>query len=167
MSLRRCFKCRSTVDDKYGFCTKCGAEFEGETIENQENICINCGFKNKFNAIRCVKCGVPLLKTSNNFDIFTYRKQNSKTLSNEPLTRTENILVILGYIFSLFITIIGFFISIYLLTRNKIILKKHGAIQLTIVIFSFTLVLLMYLNGDLNNITIENYTNLLNNYFKL
>lgn len=59
MVLRRCPNCRSTCDDQYGFCIKCGYEFP--KITESENACPYCGFTNPDEATFCVKCGTPLI----------------------------------------------------------------------------------------------------------
>ena len=168
MGYRRCFKCGSSSDDQYGFCIKCGAEFKNIENKSQDNVCINCGFENIKNATRCVKCGTPLLFGSEN-DIFIKnpeKKDTGKIIEFKPLTTKQKLLVLLGYIFSILGGIIGLVISIYLITRTNYTLRKHGSIQLTILVFyliMFFVILMVEFNGDISAL-MNNYTSIIESY---
>lgn len=172
MALRRCFNCGSTSDDKYGFCVKCGIEFKEIKNESSNNRCINCGYNNKNNAIKCVKCGVPLIfGRSQKENIIITKEINPRIKdipnnNNKKYSRKTEILIIFGYVFSILGGLIGLIISLYLITRKDLRLKRHGAIQLAILIFTTTMLVLMLLSGDLDSV-MDNYTNLLNNYTNL
>ena len=57
MVLRRCPQCGSTCDDQYGFCIKCGFEFEN--IIHQEHQCPLCGFENPEGLLYWLKSHIP------------------------------------------------------------------------------------------------------------
>ncbi|WP_409200619.1 zinc-binding protein [Methanobrevibacter sp. DSM 116169] len=159
MAFRRCLKCGASTDDQFGFCVKCGAEFGDEKNEPLENICVNCGFRNVPNATRCVKCGAPLiLNNENNIFIQIPKEDLNKKVESTSITKRQEVLIILGYIFSLLGGIIGFIIAIYLITRKNPTLKRHGALQLAILMFYIIIILLMYINGDFNNLNLNDFT---------
>ncbi|WP_299522841.1 zinc ribbon domain-containing protein [uncultured Methanobrevibacter sp.] len=166
MVLRRCPNCHATSDDQYGFCIKCGYEFP--KIAENENACPYCGFSNPEEATFCVKCGTPLIfksqthEINNSLNPIIIKKEISKSAQNMDYKPTSKIIIILGYIFSLLGGIIGAILAIYLATRKDPIAKKHGYIQLTILILYGILILVLYLTGNLDLNTINNATQMLN-----
>lgn len=156
MVLRRCPKCHSTNDDQYGFCIKCGHEYQ--KIPEGENNCPYCGFENPDEATFCVKCGTPLVFKNNvtnngTLNPIIIKKEISKKATNyKP---TSKLIIILGYIFSILGGIIGLILAIYLATRPDPVAKKHGHIQLAILAFYIILIGILYATGnlDLNNAT--------------
>lgn len=160
MVLRRCPKCHSAGDDQYGFCIKCGYEFP--KITENENSCPYCGFSNPDEATFCVKCGTPLIfknHTNETLNPIIIKKEISKSANYKP---TSRLIIILGYIFSILGGIVGLILAIYLATRKDPVAKKHGYIQLAILIFYGMLLLILYLTGNLDMATINNATQMLN-----
>ena len=155
MVLRRCPNCRSTCDDQYGFCIKCGYEFP--KITESENACPYCGFANPDEATFCVKCGTTLNP------IFIKKEISKNSMKQEEYKPTSKIIIILGYIFSLLGGLIGVILAIYLATRKDPVAKKHGYIQLTILVLYGILILTLYLTGNLDLTAIDNATQMLSN----
>ena len=163
MVIRRCPNCHSASDDQYGFCIKCGYEFP--KIAQDENACPYCGFSNPDEATFCVKCGTPLVfknQTQETLNPIIIKKEiinSAKQLDYKP---TSKIIIILGYIFSLLGGIVGLILAIYLATRKDPVAKKHGHIQLAILIFYVLLLAILYLTGNIDMTTINNATQMLN-----
>lgn len=153
MAIRRCPKCGTASDDQYGFCLKCAYEFpkkENETIK-----CPYCGFEdNPKEANFCAKCKTPLLLNQNGETpiVIKYTTNNNPTVKN-----TSRLLIVLGYIFSIFGGLIGLVIAIYLSTRKDPVAKKHGHIQLGILVFYLILILVFISTGQINMNDLANY----------
>ncbi|WP_407393179.1 zinc-ribbon domain-containing protein [Methanobrevibacter sp.] len=170
MVLRRCPQCGSTCDDQYGFCIKCGFEFEN--IIHQEHQCPLCGFENPEEADFCVKCGTPLLfknqfiahKTGANPVIIKKTTVGNATSSTSGWMKW---LVIFGYIFSVLGGLLGLIIAIYLITRKDATLRKHGIIQLAIFAFYIVLIGVFYFTGMIPPETFSNYKQLIMGNFTL
>ncbi len=168
MVVRRCPQCGTTSEDKYGFCYKCGWEFE--KISQQPNQCPLCGFKNPDEADFCVKCGSPLI-FKNQF------MANDKGI--KPIVINKTIvgekkpqgfmkwLVIFGYLFSILGGLLGLIIAIYLITRKDATLRKHGTIQLAIFAFYIILIAILYALGMIPADALTNYQQLVLGNFTL
>ena len=163
MAIRKCTQCGTTVDDRYGFCIKCGKEFPD--IEQEINTCPLCGFKNPDEAEYCVKCGTPLIfkkqfEQQSNAQIkpIVITKDGSKNseIPDNP-KKVSSILILLGYVFSILGGVIGLIIAIYLSTRKDPVARKHGYIQLAIFIFYLALIAVFIATGQLTLDTIANY----------
>lgn len=164
--IRRCPRCHSSSDDQYGFCIRCGYEFE--KIDETSHICPLCNYPNPEEAEYCVKCGTPLIfKNKDNTTVSPIIIK--KTVINEETpSYTSRFLIILGYIFSILGGIVGLIIAIYLATRKDPVMKKHGRIQLAIFLFYIILILILIATGvismdtlkDYNQLTMNNFTNL-------
>ena len=59
--------------------------------------------------------------------------------------------------------LIGVILAIYLATRKDPVAKKHGYIQLTILVLYGILILTLYLTGNLDLTAIDNATQMLSN----
>ncbi|MCQ2972428.1 MAG: zinc ribbon domain-containing protein [archaeon] len=173
MVIRRCPQCKTATDDIYGFCIKCGYEFSNSVAELNK-VCMKCGFENPNEATHCVKCGTPLEMTNiedllKNYNVLikpSKTKSNASDVVITPTTlvkRTSKILIVLGYVFSLFSGLIGLIIAIYLATRKDPVAKKHGIIQLCIVVAWLAILTILIVSGylDSNNI-MGNYTQIAN-----
>ena len=147
MVFRRCPQCGSTSDDAYGFCIKCGYEFQ--KIDEAAQTCPLCGYVNPDEADFCVKCGTPLLfkdQIKNNSVINPVVIQKDAG-AGEGSNRRRNILIVFGYIFSILGGLLGLIIAIYLATRKDPVSKKHGRIQLAIFVFYIVLIAVFYATG--------------------
>lgn len=178
MVLRRCPKCGGTNDDKYGFCLKCGYEYpdkknvdiaqQANESENP-NRCIACGYENPDEATYCVKCGMPLfLKQefeSNGPFIIKYEASEPKKEEPKDYKPTSSIVIVLGYIFSIMGGLIGLIIAIYLSTRKDPRARRHGHIQLGILVFYLIIIAIAISTGvvsldQLSNMTQMNMTSM-------
>lgn len=171
MVVRRCPQCGTTSEDQYGFCYKCGYEFE--KITQNPNECPLCGFENPDEADFCVKCGTPLL-FKNPIQVNDKEIQPiviHKTIAKEPKPKKHGgftrLLVILGYLFSILGGLLGLVIAIYLVTRKDAQLRKHGTIQLAIFAFYIILIAILIATGIIPMDTITNYRQLLSGNFTL
>lgn len=166
MVVRRCPQCGSTADDQYGFCIKCGHEFS--KITQNENTCPLCGYMNPDEADFCVKCGTPLLfknrPEGNNAQvrpIVIKKEVLNNPQENVSTSRARQILIILGYVFSVLGGLLGLIIAIYLSTRKDPVSKKHGHVQLAIFGFYILLIVIFILTGAISMDTLQNYTQLI------
>ena len=160
--IRRCPQCGTASDDMYGFCIKCGYEFQ--EIPQGENTCPLCGFPNPDEADFCVKCGTPLLfkgqfeNANNNINPIIIKKQIGNTTPNKP--HTSRFIIALGYLFTILGSIIGLIFAIYLITRKDPVARKHGIIQLVIIIFYVALIAALIATGIITPEMINRYGNL-------
>lgn len=160
--MRRCPQCDSTTDDMYGFCIKCGYEFQ--KIETNEDTCPLCGFHNPQEADYCVKCGTPLIfkqqfqgDPNSNLNPIVIKKEISKNADEYRKPSTSKWLIVFGYIFSILGGILGLIIAIYLSTRKDPVARKHGHIQLAIFAFYIALIAILYLTGNIPADAITQY----------
>lgn len=95
--------------------------------------CPSCGEQVVDNAKFCKNCGKNLETLEDN----PYVKKNQFTV--QDVEDKHTLAIIIGYICSILIPLIGFIISIYLLTRNSENDKKHGKYILIITIIVWIL----------------------------
>ncbi|MDR0911056.1 MAG: M48 family metalloprotease [Methanobrevibacter sp.] len=152
-----CTNCGEKINQNAEICPKCGVRIGNNlntatksnpipiTTENNDNInqfdqisvntkyCSNCGKVIDKNAEICPKCGVRI----ENFQV-------SAEKNNEHMALT-----ICAYIFAFLIPIVGFILSIILLTRDNEKAKKNGTIaliiSLVIMILGFLLVAIPFM----------------------
>ena len=93
----------------------------------------------------------------------TKKEISKNSMKQEEYKPTSKIIIILGYIFSLLGGLIGVILAIYLATRKDPVAKKHGYIQLTILVLYGILILTLYLTGNLDLTAIDNATQMLSN----
>lgn len=135
-------------------CPKCGKVNDGSTY-----FCIYCGaifeeYESKDNEIP--EMFLPKKLNSNN-------KSNIQNTIKIPEQRNNHRLAIyLGYLFAILGGLIGLIIAIYLITRKDPIAKKHGKIQIGILLLWLILFLVMIYTGAIDYHTILNAT-MLNN----
>ncbi len=165
MVLRKCQQCKAVTDDKYGFCLKCGFEFP--KIDENHVVCIKCGFENPKDAEFCVKCGIPLIinqefQNKNQPPFITYKKVSAPEKENLNYKRTSRMIIAFGYIFSILGGLIGFIIALYLVTRKDPVARKHGKIQLGILIFYLIIIGIALGTGTVTLNEITNITSMQN-----
>lgn len=162
--IRRCPQCGAAGDDIYGFCIKCGYEFQ--KIPKDKNACPLCGYPNPDEADYCVKCGTPLLFKSqfegahNSLNPIVIKKE----IHNENqmnVARTNRIWIALGYFFSILGSIIGLIIALYLVTRKDPVAKRHGYIQIAIIVFYLVILTILFATGAIPPEIINEYSQLL------
>ena len=162
--IRRCPQCGATGEDIYGFCIKCGYEFQ--KIPKDKNACPLCGYPNPDEADFCVKCGTPLLFKSH-FE-GTHNSLNpiiiKREIGNEsPVSsgKTSRFIIFLGYMLAILGSIIGLIIAVYLITRKDPVARKHGFIQLAIIVFYIIIIAILYSIGAIPPEIITQYQQLL------
>ena len=161
--MRRCPQCGTAGDDMYGFCIKCGYEFP--EISHDPTACPLCGYKNPEEADYCVKCGSPLLFKGNienqkNIGPIVIQKEYATAPAQET-GRTSRFIIFLGYFFAILGSIIGLIIAIYLITRKDPSAKKHGYIQIAIILFYLVILTILFATGKIPPEIITNYKTLL------
>lgn len=167
--IRRCPQCGAATDDVYGFCIKCGCEFP--KIPEGENACPLCGYPNPDEADYCVKCGTPLLfksqfeNTHNSIKPIVIKKETINGPQEYTGPKTSRIVIYLGYLFSLIGSLIGLLIGIYLITRKDPVAKKHGYIQIAIIIFYLVLLVILLKTGAIPPEIMNNYQQVLSGNF--
>ncbi len=127
-----CRNCGKEVNEGSKFCPDCGTELNinGQTSNTHQNN-VNSNF-----TMQCPRCG----------SIVPYGPTCPKCGS--PLNQEKHTAaIILGYIFSIFIPIIGVIIGIYLLTRQNNDVHKHGIIMIVIAVLIFIISLIMILGS--------------------
>lgn len=162
--MRRCPQCGSAGDDIYGFCIKCGYEFP--KIEQNEHTCPLCGFTNPDEADYCVKCGSPLIfkqsfENQGNIISPIVVKKEYTAESHPESGKTSRLLIFIGYFFSILGSIIGLLIAIYLITRKDPSAKKHGYIQLAIILIYLAILAILFATGSIPPEVLTDYKSLL------
>lgn len=154
MVMRRCPKCGTTGDDQFGFCIKCGYEFP--QVNPEANNCPLCGYENPEEAVFCVKCGTPLIFNQNHQgqQPIVIKYTNNSTNPTQPqqpedYKPTSKWIILFGYIFSILGGLLGLIIAIYLSTRKDPVARRHGHIQLGILVLYLILILIFFATGQL------------------
>ena len=139
-------------------CPRCGKINDGTT-----DFCIYCGtIYEEYNAEE---------DDSNFFFIPTGGRKKQKVKFNpmpDNSSSGENnyrFMIILGYIFAILGSVLGFIFAIYLITRKDANAKKHGLIQLIVLIAEFALIGFLIFTGQMDpNIILNpfNTTNMTN-----
>lgn len=163
--MRRCPQCGAAGDDIYGFCIKCGYEFP--KVPENKNTCPLCGFENPDEADFCVKCGSPLL-FKNNFENqntiirpIVVNKEMASPENSPEAGQTSRLVIYLGYLFSILGSILGLIVALYLITRKDPIAKKHGYIQIAIILIYLVILAIMFRMGMIPPEIISEYKHLL------
>lgn len=167
--IRRCPQCGSAGEDIYGFCIKCGYEFT--KIEKNRYLCPLCGYQNPDEADFCVKCGTPLLfknqfeKNRNSQNPTIIRNGTIINGNDGEISKTSRFLIYIGYFFTILGSIIGLIIAVYLITRKDPNAKKHGYIQLAIIVFYIAVIAILFATGAIPPEVITEYKQLLSGNF--
>ena len=166
--IKRCPQCGTATDDMYGFCIKCGYEFQ--KIEETGNICPLCAYSNPDEADFCVKCGTPLIfknqvEEDTALNPIVIRKEIKRDANQYRESKTSSWLRLFGYIFSILGGIIGLIIAIYLSTRKDPRARKHGHIQLGIFLIYVIMIAIMFLTGNIPADMINEYQQMFSGNF--
>ena len=139
--------------------------------------CPRCGKINDGTTDFCIYCGtiyeeyIAEEDDSNIFFIPTRSGKKQEVKLNpmpEHLSSEKGnyrLMIIIGYIFAILGSVIGFIFAIYLITRKDPNAKKHGLIQLVVLIAEFLLVGFLIFTGQMDpNIILNpfNTTNMAN-----
>lgn len=130
----RCPKCGKINDGTTYFCIYCGTIFEEYTPDED--------------SIPPIFLSVEESKNSNN----NQNQENTDYKSFNPTPQKSNhrLAILLGYFFSIMGGLIGLLIAIYLITRDDPNAKKHGKIQIGILLFWIILMGLMIWTGAID-----------------
>jgi len=121
---KKCENCGTLNEEDSEFCGNCGNPLNFEKLITPEHnmtnrdFCPFCGQKISMNTEKCEYCGKWV--------------DSSKKDSH-------NVIIFLGYVFSLLFAIIGLIIAIYLLSRDSSRNKKHGTVILVITLVNMIL----------------------------
>ena len=142
MNAIKCPRCGKINDGTTDFCIYCGTIYEEyKAEEDNSNIFFIGGDSNKK--------GIDLKSMPN----FSSGNNNYRWM------------IIIGYIFAILGSVLGFIFAIYLITRKDSNAKKHGLIQLVVLIAEFALVGFLIFTGQMDpNIILNpfNTTNMAN-----
>lgn len=124
-------------------CPKCGKMNDGTT-----DFCIYCGtIYDEYNAED---------DDSNFFFIPTKSgKKQGINLKNMPKEFSQGkesyrLMILIGYVFAILGSVLGFIFAFYLLTRNDSNAKKHGMIQLAVLVIEFLAIGILIYTGQID-----------------
>ena len=137
----KCPKCGKINDGNLDFCIYCGAIFEEAKPENDKFILdLRHTGKNK--------------DSYSPYDSITYpndkRRSDDRDSTFEKPKTLYRYLVIIRYITAIFGGVLGCIISIFLITRKDPYAKRHGFIQLSILICWVMLIGALVLTGQMD-----------------
>lgn len=128
-------------------------------------ICPRCGKMNDGSLDFCIYCGTyfdDYNEEDSNDNLFFIRsmtndgrpgKKQVVRLNEMPdnLQKPKHRLaILLGYLFAILGGLIGFVFAIYLITRKDKNARRHGLIQLVILLIEYALIAVLILNGQLD-----------------
>ena len=132
----RCPKCGKINDGSTYFCIYCGTIFEEYTPDKD--------------SIPPILLSVEESNGSKNDD--TNQENINYTSFNQEIPKKSNhrLAIVLGYFFSIMGGLIGLLIAIYLISRKDSTAKKHGKIQIGILVFWLVVMGLMIWTGAID-----------------
>ncbi len=131
----RCPKCGKINDGTTYFCIYCGTIFEEHNPDDDSIPPIFLSVEESKNSKDN--------ETPNNTDYNSFN-------SNIPKKSNHRLAILLGYFFSIMGGLIGLIIAIYLITRDDPNAKKHGKIQIGILLFWIIVMGLMIWTGAID-----------------
>ena len=75
--------------------------------------------------------------------------------------KTSRLLIFIGYFFAIIGSIIGLLIALYLITRKDPSAKRHGYIQIAIILFYLVIIAVLYMTGSIPPEVLTDYKSLL------
>ena len=133
----RCPKCGKINDGSTYFCIYCGTIFEEYTPDKD--------------SIPPILLSVEESNASKNDDDTNQENTNYTSFNQEiPKKSNHRLAIILGYFFSIMGGLIGLLIAIYLISRKDSTAKKHGKIQIGILVFWLVVMGLMIWTGAID-----------------
>ena len=148
-----CPRCGKMNDGTLDFCIYCGTYFDEYNEDNNDG---NVFF------IRSITNGKPGKKQAIKLNEMPDKFHN-------PQKQKHSIAILLGYLFAILGGLIGFAFAIYLITRKDKNARRHGLIQLVILLIEYILIAVLVLNGQLdlnmvldpfNMTSMNNFTNM-------
>lgn len=138
--------------------------------------CPKCGKINDGTTDFCIYCGTIYDEYKADEDdsniFFIGRDSNKKGISFDSMqdsiskgNQNYRLMILIGYIFAILGSVLGFIFAIYLITRKDSNAKKHGLIQLALLIIEFGVIGILIFTGQMDpNIILNpfNTTNMTN-----
>ena len=138
--------------------------------------CPKCGKINDGTTDFCIYCGTIYDEYKADEDdsniFFIGRDSNKKGISFDSMqdsiskgNQNYRLMILIGYIFAILGSVLGFIFAIYLITRKDSNAKKHGLIQLALLIIEYGVIGILILTGQMDpNIILNpfNSTNMTN-----
>ena len=123
--------------------------------------CPKCGKMNDGSTDFCIYCGTiydEYRAEDDDFNIFSIGKGfDKKGIKLNPMpehlsSKKNNytLLIVIGYIFAILGSVLGFIFAFYLITRKDSNAKRHGTIQLVLLILEFILVGVLIYTGQMD-----------------
>lgn len=137
--------------------------------------CPKCGKINDGSTDFCIYCGTiydEYRAEEDDSNIFFIGKDSNKGIRFDSMqdsiskgNQNYRLMIIIGYIFAILGSVLGFIFAIYLITRKDSNAKKHGYIQLALLIIEFGVIGILIFTGQMDpNIILNpfNSTNMTN-----
>ena len=143
MQAIKCPKCGKINDGTTDFCIYCGTIYDEYKAEEEDSNIFFIG------------------RDSNKKGISFDSMQDSISKGNQ----NYRLMILIGYIFAILGSMLGFIFAIYLITRKDSNAKKHGLIQLALLIIEYGVIGILILTGQMDpNIILNpfNSTNMTN-----
>lgn len=134
MQARQCPRCKKINEGDLDFCIYCGTYFEDESAKEDNNVFF---ILNKNNGENSEKRVVKLNEMPDDVHI-PKRKQ------------PHRLAILLGYLFAILGGLLGFVFAIYLITRKDKRARRHGLVQLVILIVEYLVIAIFIFNGQLD-----------------
>ena len=122
--------------------------------------CPRCGKINDGTTDFCIYCGTIFEEYNpedEDFNIFTISKKSnygmsSKSSSEDFSSGKSNYrwMIIIGYLFAILGSVLGFIFAFYLITRKDSNARKHGIVQLIVLIAEFGLIGFLIFTGQMD-----------------
>ncbi|MBQ6813775.1 MAG: hypothetical protein IJP12_03960 [Methanobrevibacter sp.] len=135
MRARQCPRCRKINEGDLDFCIYCGTYFEDESANDEDSNVFFILHKNDGEDSK--KTVVKLNEMPDDVHI-PQRKQSHR------------LAILLGYLFAILGGLLGFVFAIYLLTRKDKRARRHGLVQLVILIVEYIMIAVFIFNGQLD-----------------
>ena len=130
MEARKCPRCGKINDGSTDFCIYCGTIYEEYNAEDDDSniFFINTKNPNKKQAV----------------------KLNPMPENLSQGKQSYRFMIVIGYIFAILGSVLGFIFAIYLITRKDSTAKKHGIIQLALLVIEFAFVGFLIFTGQMD-----------------
>lgn len=120
--------------------------------------CPKCGKMNDGTTDFCIYCGTIYEEYNHeddDFNIFSITKGGKQGIDFNPMGQSQGkesyrLMIIIGYIFAILGSVLGFIFAIYLITRKDSNAKKHGLIQLALLIIEFSIIGFLIFTGQID-----------------
>ena len=141
--------------------------------------CPNCGKINDDSLDFCIYCGIKYdefhAEREDDPNVFIFRmgkdgkaeQVDSSSFSKNPFSKgiggsKHTVAIVIGYILAILGGFLGFIFAIYLLTRKDPSAKRHGLVQLIILLIEYAFIAYMFLSGQLDTSVFLNPFNMTN-----